>query len=113
MQSKTREIAIHDANLEHVFPQNPDTSWGDPTALEPLTWHLGNLTILGTRLNRKAASADYATKAAKYYSQSEIRMTKDLIRTYPIWAPTEVLARARSLAPVILSLWKGPGAQNP
>lgn len=108
MQSRTHELGVDDANLEHIFPQNPDPSWGDTSQLEPLTWHLGNLTILGTKLNRQAANSDYATKASHHYAGSEITMTSELLRKYTVWTPAEILDRARNLAPSILHVWKGP-----
>lgn len=108
LQSRTKEVAVDDANLEHVFPQNPDVSWGDTTDLEPLTWHLGNLTILGTKLNRKAANADFHTKATKYYTQSEIKMTKEIAQKHTAWSSADILSRARSLFPLVLQIWRGP-----
>lgn len=105
LQSRTREVSVSDANLEHIFPLNPDSTWGDTTELEPLTWHLGNLTILSTKLNRKAANVHYTTKA-KYYSQSEIKMTSVLPAKYNDWTPGEIQDRARSLAPILLQTWR-------
>jgi hypothetical protein len=108
LQSKTKEVAVDDANLEHVFPQNPDASWGDTTDLESLLWHLGNLTILGTKLNRKAANSDFHKKATKYYSQSEIKMTKEIPQQHTAWTPADILKRARLLFPLVLQIWRGP-----
>ena len=107
LQSKTKEVSVDDANLEHIFPQNPDASWGDTSALDPLTWHIGNLTILGTKLNRKAANADFPTKATKYYFKSEIRMTKEIPQKHTVWTPSDILDRARSLFPLLLQTWRG------
>lgn len=108
MQSKTREIAIGQANLEHIFALNPQASWGDTSQLDPLTWHIGNLTILGSRLNRHAANSDYPTKARHYYAKSEIKMTSAIPARHSAWTPTEIRKRARSLGPVALKLWRGP-----
>jgi len=106
LQSRTREIAIDDANLEHVFPLNPDPSWGDTTGLEPLTWHVGNLTILGSKLNRRAANSDFKTKSRGYYSKSEIKMTVQIAADYKEWTPTQILDRAKSLAQVLVETWR-------
>ena len=105
MQSKTKEVSVHDANLEHIFPLNPDATWGDTTELDPLTWHLGNLTVMSTKLNREAANAQFKTKS-KYYFQSEIKMTSCLPEKYKNWTSAEVRDRARSLASSLLSTWR-------
>jgi hypothetical protein len=108
MQSRTREIAIDDANLEHIFPLNPSPTWQDTAELEPLTWHIGNLTILGTRLNRQAANGEFKVKAKKHYATSEIKMTSTLTAKYKEWTKAEVLQRARELAPLVVRTWPGP-----
>lgn len=54
MQSKTKELGMDKANLEHIFPQNAGTDWPNRKSLEPFIWHIGNLTILGKRINSKA-----------------------------------------------------------
>ena len=61
-QSATKEVAMDDANLEHIFPLHPSSGWVDPGKLEPFKWHLGNLTILSTRLNRAAGSDNFDAK---------------------------------------------------
>lgn len=108
IQSTTNEIGVDNANLEHIFPLHPADDWGDTTELVPLTWHIGNLTILGKRLNEQAANAKYEVKASKCYSKSEIRMTSEIPLKYTRWTPQEILGRAQELAPLITKIWVGP-----
>lgn len=108
MQTSTKEIAIDDATLEHVFPLNPSADWGDTTNLEPLVWSIGNLTILGSALNRAAANAAFERKRVKIYLRSEIKMTKTLARYHKRWTAKEVYGRAQSLAKLIVQTWEGP-----
>jgi uncharacterized protein with ParB-like and HNH nuclease domain len=106
MQSATKEIAIGDANLEHIFPLNPSTGWKNVTELEPYKWHLGNLTVLSTKLNKDAANADFATKQT-LYAKSEIKITRDLLGV-PTWDKAALLDRARQLSKLANKVWKGP-----
>jgi hypothetical protein len=105
MQSATKEIGMDKANLEHVFPQNPTTAyWPNASALEGLTWNIGNLTILGERLNRQARNKSFADKKSQYYAKSEIEMTKSLLK-YSVWTEKEIKDRAADLIKVLSGLW--------
>jgi len=108
MQSSTREVALDDANLEHIFPLNPSPNWQNTAELEPLTWHIGNLTILGTRLNRQAANDEFKVKAKKHYAKSEIKMTSTLATKYKEWTKAEVLQRAKDMTLLVVQTWPGP-----
>jgi hypothetical protein len=105
MQSQTKEVGMDKANLEHVFPQNPTTAaWPNAASLEPLIWHIGNLTILGEKLNRKAQNRAFTDKATRYYAKSEIELTKRLLK-YPAWDEKAILGRGEDLAKEIAKLW--------
>ena len=51
-------------NLEHILPRNPAQGWTHipPAQVPALIKRLGNLTLLATRLNSKAANASFAEK---------------------------------------------------
>lgn len=104
MQSKTKEIGMDRANLEHVFPQNPGESWSNSQDLDGLVWHLGNLTILGERLNRKAQNGAFEKKRSDFYSKSEIKMTQELLQ-YSEWTPAAIQKRGVSLLKRLLALY--------
>lgn len=84
MQSKTKELTINEANIEHIFPKRPSSEWGakEQSELTPLLWHLGNLTILGARLNRTAENSKYTTKKAHYESKSELEMPRRVAKEF-------------------------------
>jgi Protein of unknown function (DUF1524) len=105
MQTDTKEIKIDEANLEHVFPKKPSAEWKDVSDLEPLLWHIGNLTMLGERLNNDVANKGYEKKRAYYQRATELKMAQELAATYPKWNEDTVSARAKNLAPYIVEIW--------
>jgi hypothetical protein len=105
MQTKTKEVTIDEANIEHVFPKKPSVEWTYPEELEPFLWHLGNLTMLGERLNNTAGSKGYANKRKLHYKTSELSMAQDLAKTYDEWNVTSIEKRADSLGPLITEIW--------
>lgn len=104
MQSETKEVAMNKANLEHIFPQNAGTAWLNTDTLEPYTWHIGNLSILGERLNRKAKNRGFTEKSTHYYNKSEIEMTKELL-SFDQWDESSIIRRAGKLGKKIAKLW--------
>ncbi len=104
-QSKTKEIGMDSANVEHIFPQHAGTAWPNRSKLETLIWHVGNLTILGKRINAKAQNKSFAEKCKEHYSKSEIQMTKDLLKE-SAWDENTIQRRGRTLAKVAVQIWK-------
>ena len=96
MQSKTKEIGMDKANLEHIFPQNPGAAWTNKQSLETHLWHIGNLTILERRINRKAKNKGFKDKCREHYSKSEIAMTREICKVQS-WDEAAILKRAKSL----------------
>lgn len=109
LQSETKELKIDAANLEHIFPINPEKKdWPNHEDLEPYTWHLGNLTSLGTKLNRKASNRSFKDKTKDHYTPSELVMVKTIASTYTDWTVDTIINRAESLGPAIVKIWPGP-----
>lgn len=104
MQSETKEVAMNKANLEHIFPQNAGTAWPNKDKLEPFIWHIGNLSVLGDRLNRNAKNRGFAEKCSNYYSKSEIEMTKELL-SFDQWDESNIIKRSGDLGKKIVTLW--------
>lgn len=94
-------------NLEHILPRNPQKGWAHiPADQYPaLVKRLGNLTLLATRLNSKAANADFAEKK-KHFEKSAIKMTKDLC-DFSQWTAKEIEARQDRLADLAVKAWPG------
>jgi hypothetical protein len=104
-QSTTKEIGMDEANIEHIFPQNAGAAWPNRNELEPLIWHIGNLTVLGKRLNSKAQNKSFTDKCSDHYVKSEITMTKNLLKISK-WDATSIRARAKALSATALQIWK-------
>ncbi len=105
VQSKTKEIGMDKANVEHIFPQNAGAEWPTRKQLEPLIWHVGNLTILGRRINTKAQNKAFKEKCKEHYSKSEIKMTTELLKETD-WTPEVIHKRAANLAKQMTHLWQ-------
>ena len=107
MQSKTKELTINEANIEHIFPKRPSSEWSakEQSELTPLLWHLGNLTMLGTRLNRAAENSKYATKKAHYESKSELEMPRRVAKEFKTWNAEAVRKRAASMYSDVVEIW--------
>lgn len=107
MQTGTKEVKLDEANLEHIFPKSPnEQEWKkDKDELEEYLWHLGNLTMLGERLNRNAANRGYSIKRAEHYLKSELEMARRLAKDYNTWNKGTVEQRAKKLSPETAKLW--------
>jgi hypothetical protein len=92
-------------NLEHILPRNPAEGWNHiPAAQVPaLIKRLGNLTLLATRLNSKAANAPFDEKK-KHFAKSTITMTKDLC-AFPDWTAKEIVTRQEAMADLAVKAW--------
>ena len=101
VQDPQKQVVVGDTNIEHIYPQNPaETEWGgkvNQEKLEPLTWHLGNLTIFGRRANKKVENFEYHIKQPKY-AASQVVMTSEIASTYSTWDENTIIDRAAHLA---------------
>ena len=111
LQSKTKEVGIDEANLEHIFPQSPtEAEWPNLDDLKAHVWHLGNLTMLGVKLNRDAANKGYKIKADTYYKVSELVMPQNVASKFAAWDFASIVAHAKSLGTLFVEVWPGPKA---
>lgn len=92
-------------NLEHILPRTPGKGWAHFSAEQQhtLVKRLGNLTLLATRLNVKAANAEFSEKRS-HFAKSTINMTKDLCELTE-WTPAEIDARQNKLADLAVKAW--------
>jgi len=109
IQSPTKEVAMSDTNLEHIYPQNPaELEWGGATGqaiLNPLLWHLGNLTIYGKKLNQNDQNKEYSIKKVSYETKTDVLMTKNIPLYYADWNKDSIETRAKHLAKKALQVW--------
>lgn len=106
LQTGTKELALGESNLEHIFPKKPSSEWTatETEELEPYLWHIGNLTVLGTRLNTSAASKGYKSKVSEY-KKSELVMAQELAKNFGAWNKKAVETRAESFSKSITDIW--------
>ena len=109
IQDPQKQVVVGDTNVEHIYPQNPaETEWGgkaNQEIMEPLTWHMGNLTIFGRKANRKVENFEYSVKQPKY-AASQVKMTNEIAAKYSKWDKSTVLSRAKALADLVVQVWK-------
>lgn len=105
-QRETGEVRVEDPDMvhvEHIYPQNPRAGkkWRKH---DEFINRLGNLTLLGKRLNQSARNASFTTKKKKAYVDSDIEITEQLM-AYGRWTTTEIEKRQASLATAAVKIW--------
>lgn len=105
LQSHTKEVSLREANLEHIFPQNPSSDWTNADELEPYLWHFGNLTMLGKRLNTTVGNAGFATKRAYYEKNTELKITQQVAKDYQSWNAASIQKRTKQLMKYVTEIW--------
>lgn len=109
---RTQEVSVEGTDrvhVEHIYPQTPATDpWPNHRSVID---RLGNLTLLGKRLNSSVKNADFATKKAQAYEESDILMTQELIDRDE-WNPAAIDERQRDLASYAFEIWCFPGEES-
>ena len=105
MQSQTKELVLGESNLEHIFPKNPSGEWKNVDDLEPYLWHIGNLTMLGKRLNGNAGNAGFPKKRVYYEKNTELEMAKRVAADYQSWDIAAIHKRTKQLIPLVAEIW--------
>lgn len=106
LQSNTKAVAMAKTSIEHIFPEHAKKDdWTDYEALNPLVWHIGNLTLLEPKINKEIGNKPFEDKLTRY-TDSEIEMTKAVATKYTEWSSENVMKRAASLAKFIDQIWQ-------
>jgi Protein of unknown function DUF262/Protein of unknown function (DUF1524) len=105
-ESATAEVDVAGpdrVHIEHIYPQTPKDGqqWEEHDSLVTM---LGNLTLLGRRLNEQIKNSDFATKKQQAYQATRLALTEALLR-YDSWSPTTVRQRQIELGAVAQKLW--------
>jgi hypothetical protein len=108
MQTNSKEIALDVANLEHIYPRRPHSDeWGGKKGqeeLNPFLWHIGNLTMLGDKINSKNGNKEFPIKRKAYSGASELEINHK-IALYDDWTIATIEDRGKKLIDPILNLW--------
>lgn len=109
---QTDEVSVEGSDrvhVEHIYPQTPTSPWPNHRAMID---RLGNLTLLGKRLNTSIKNADFATKKEQAYEGSDILMTKELLGLDE-WTSEAIDERQRELSTAVFAIWHFPGEEPP
>ena len=111
-RSGGEQIANPDAKqvtLEHVLPQNPDSSWltAFSKGVNPFEYiyRIGNLTLLTAKVNHDAANAAFSEKQRLALNDSKLAINL-YFRNLKQWGDKEIEHRQTELAKVALEVWK-------
>lgn len=108
----TQEVTV-DApdrvHVEHIYPQTPAPGEKWPNHSQVIN-RLGNLTLLGKRLNTAIKNADFATKKEQGYKSSDLLLTKELL-PIDIWDVGAIDTRQVELSDWICGIWAFPGEE--
>jgi hypothetical protein len=90
--------------LEHVMPQNADSSWAiDEDTHKSYLKRIGNLCLLQKSGNEAAANKPFVEKKTAFASASPV--ITSMIADYDTWGPTEIEARQIRLADLAVKAW--------
>ncbi len=94
--------------VEHIYPQNPALAERVEDH-EFLINRIGNLTLLGKRINNKAKNKVFESKREDHYGESEILLTKDLLNQQKWkkqkWGKAEIVKREEELSELAVKAW--------
>jgi Protein of unknown function (DUF1524) len=109
----TQEVSVEGTDrvhVEHIYPKTPaEEKWTNHSAMIN---RLGNLTLLGKRLNESIQNADFPTKVEKGYARSDILMTKELL-VRDSWDQAAVDERQEELSDWVFQIWSFPDEEAP
>ena len=94
-----------EVNLEHVLPQNPDpVDWSlDADQAEAFCNRIGNMVLLTTEENTKAANSKFSVKR-EIFKKSKLKLTQQ-VAAFDAWGPNEIEARQTELAELAAAAW--------
>lgn len=98
---------IKKVEIEHILPQNPEylKDWGiDSPAHKELLQKIGNLTIIGPELNKKALNKKF-TEKKKEYKKSAINITRIIGEQFTKWGKEQINKRTSDIADFIINRW--------
>jgi len=102
----TEELIIatpEKVHLEHIYPQKPAAA--DRFANhDDYVGRIGNLTLLDHRLNQEAQNSDFTDKRDRFYRDSAIFLTQELLAKVA-WTPADIDERQQHLCNLALQIW--------
>lgn len=108
LNTNWNEIQIDHVNIEHIFPQNPDSTYSSQDAKEALPYinDIWNLILIWPKINRDASNKKIEDKLNSY-ENSALPMTKKLIEDIKLkwskWTVDDIKNRTEEL---VVAAWK-------
>jgi Protein of unknown function DUF262/Protein of unknown function (DUF1524) len=109
---RTQEVKVEGpdrVHLEHIYPQTPINAWSNHSAMVN---RLGNLTLLGKRLNTAIKNSEFPIKKERGYENSDILMTRTLLEV-DTWDASAINVRQKELSKWAFRVWNFPGEEEP
>jgi hypothetical protein len=105
-ESATAEVEVAGpdrVHIEHIYPQTPKEGerWDEHDAFVTL---IGNLTLLGRRLNEQIKNSNFETKKQQAYQATRLALTEALLK-HESWTPATVMGRQSELARIAREMW--------
>jgi uncharacterized protein with ParB-like and HNH nuclease domain len=95
-------------NLEHVLPQKLDAGWrasfSVETTAEEFIDRIGNLTLLTSKINEKAANKSFQKKQELAFKNSKLKLN-DFLKRVKKWGDKEIVRRQRDMAKIAVRVW--------
>ena len=118
--SKQEQVHFEETlSIEHVLPQRWRKHWpipqGSVSRPDPELWrdrivhNLGNLTLVGGKLNSALSNGPYARKREELAHHSRLRLNL-IFQSQETWDEGVIETRAHALTETILALWPRPAA---
>ena len=103
---KDHELNIDntEVHIEHIMPENNSIWEVDETVHAEYLWRLGNLMLLGSKLNTAIKNRKFDYKK-KYYQDSKIEPNKDVVKESS-WTVKQIEDRQKLLCQYAVEIWK-------
>jgi len=103
---RTEELIIATpdrVHLEHIYPQRPAAAERRANH-DQYVGRIGNLTLLDHRLNQEAQNLAFLAKRDRFYADSEIFLTRELLAE-DVWTSDEIDERQLALCELAIQIW--------
>ena len=113
------EKAPRNLTIEHIMPQSWTRYWPLPGEINELKEYqersrlihtIGNLTLVARRLNPKLSNAPWKKKQEALGEHSDLRLNRQLLKTYEDeeWTEKTIELRSLEMAKIVARVWPRP-----
>ncbi|WP_324683132.1 DUF262 domain-containing protein [Bibersteinia trehalosi] len=109
-QSVLPDISEPSITLEHILPQNPNSSWNNISMndREKYIYHIGNMMLLEKSINKEIENHSFKEKLASYH-KSSFEQVRQLANSYSEWTIDNIEKRSEELAKYAVQIWRIAG----